>query len=118
MSAQTLCSKVSDSRNAAANAVEITALDGLPLRGRVYEPMGRTHTTILALPGIGVDIARPRSVDDLLQRFGSADVARVDVTPEPLGRQSMGHVGLFRPTNTERVWKQWLHFTKETNHDY
>lgn len=63
------------------------------------------------------EIAPSRAVDDLLRRFTSAEVTRVDVTPEDLGRPSIGHVGLFRPTNTNRVWKQWLHFTKETNHE-
>ena len=297
MSEQTLCSPLPDSRKAAANAVEITAVDGHPLCGRVYEPIGRTHATILALPGIGVpqrvfrhvgdwlaergvrlvsvdyrgigesatqegiataslskwaradavgafrfvckrystvpvllghsfggqalgiaeelhearaailvgsqlghphhwdglsrlkvellwrallpvttrffdpipkwvvgeelpggvarewlswgrgsdwlmthiegadaryarfsgpilayaisddDIAPPRAVDDLLQRFRSTDVTRVDITPEALGRPSIGHVGLFRPRNTDRVWEHWLRFAKEKNHD-
>ena len=63
------------------------------------------------------DIAPPRAVDDLLRRFASADVRRVDITPEALGRSSIGHVGLFRPTNTTRVWEHWLDFTKEKTDD-
>ena len=64
------------------------------------------------------DIAPPRAVDDLLRRFASADVRRVDITPKSLGRSSIGHVGLFRPTNAARVWKQWLDFTKEKTDEY
>ena len=65
------------------------------------------------------DIAPPRAVDDLLRRFTSADVTRVDITPEALGKTSIGHVGLFRPTNTARIWAHWLRFTRENNnHDY
>jgi predicted alpha/beta hydrolase len=64
------------------------------------------------------DIAPPRAVDDLLRRFTSADVTRVDITPEALGRSGIGHVGLFRPTNTVRVWEHWLRFAKQKNHDY
>jgi predicted alpha/beta hydrolase len=56
------------------------------------------------------DIAPPRAVDDLLRRFTSADVTRVDVTPEDLDRPRIGHVGLFRPSNTDRVWERWLRF--------
>jgi predicted alpha/beta hydrolase len=78
---------------------------------------GRFSRPVLAYAISDDDIAPPRAVDDLLERFTSAAVTRVDVTPESLGRPSIGHVGLFRPTNTERVWEQWLQFTKEMNHD-
>jgi predicted alpha/beta hydrolase len=63
------------------------------------------------------DIAPPRAVDDLLRRFANADVRRVDITPEALGSSNIGHVGLFRPTNTARVWEHWLQFTKEKTDD-
>jgi predicted alpha/beta hydrolase len=56
------------------------------------------------------DIAPRRAVDDLLRRFTNARVTRVDVTPEDLQRASIGHVGLFRPVNTESVWRHWLGF--------
>ena len=55
-------------------------------------------------------VAPPRAVDDLLGRFRSAEVTRIDVTPETLGRPHIGHVGLFRPNNTERIWSEWLRF--------
>ncbi|MGD8317021.1 MAG: alpha/beta fold hydrolase [Myxococcales bacterium] len=70
----------------------------------------RFSRPILAYSISDDDIAPPRAVDDLLRRFTGAEVTRVDVAPEDLGRPSIGHVGLFRPTNTERVWQHWLRF--------
>jgi predicted alpha/beta hydrolase len=82
------------------------------------ERYARFSNPILAYAISDDDIAPPRAVDDLLRRFTSADVTRVDVTPEELGRSSIGHVGLFRPTHSERVWKHWLRFAKEKSDDY
>ncbi|MEM7137884.1 MAG: alpha/beta hydrolase [Myxococcota bacterium] len=56
------------------------------------------------------DIAPPRAVGDLLSRFRGADVTRVDVTPDALGRDHIGHLGLFRPDSTEMIWEEWLRF--------
>lgn len=56
------------------------------------------------------DIAPPRAVGDLLERFQRAEVTRVDLTPSALGRTRIGHIGLFRPESTEPIWEEWLHF--------
>lgn len=55
-------------------------------------------------------VAPPRAVDDLLARFRSAEVVRVDVAPEDLERPTIGHVGLFHRNNTEGIWSHWLRF--------
>jgi predicted alpha/beta hydrolase len=78
----------------------------------------RFSRPILAYAISDDDIAPQRAVDDLLRRFTSAAVTRVDITPEALGRSSIGHVGLFRPTSSDRVWEHWLDFTKERTDDY
>ena len=56
------------------------------------------------------EIAPPRAVDDLLRRFTGAPVTRVDVTPDQLGQRRIGHFGLFRPTQDDRVWQDWMRF--------
>lgn len=55
-------------------------------------------------------IAPPRAVDALLELFESADVSRRRIAPEDLGLGTIGHVGLFRPGPTERVWLEILQF--------
>jgi predicted alpha/beta hydrolase len=56
------------------------------------------------------DVAPVRAVDDLLRRFRSTAVTRVDVTPRELGRRRIGHMGLFRPEGTGPIWNAWLRF--------
>lgn len=54
------------------------------------------------------DIAPSRAVEDLLRRFRATKPERVDLGPSDLGLRRIGHVGLFRPGPTERVWDEIL----------
>ena len=55
-------------------------------------------------------IAPPRAVSALLRQFRSASIERIDLTPTDLGLQSLGHVGLFRPGPSERIWQDIIDF--------
>lgn len=55
-------------------------------------------------------IAPPRAVTALLERFRATRPERIDLSPRDLGLERLGHVGLFRPKGTERVWRELLAF--------
>ncbi len=57
-------------------------------------------------------LAPPPSVDDLLARFETAPIERVQVGPEELGVERVGHFGLFRPEIGESSWPEWLAFAR------
>jgi predicted alpha/beta hydrolase len=57
-------------------------------------------------------IAPPRAVSALLERFRDTRVERIDLAPGDLGLSRLGHVGLFRPGPTERVWRELLAFAE------
>ena len=56
------------------------------------------------------DIAPPRAVSDLLGRFRATAVERIDLAPSDLALPKIGHVGLFRPGATERIWREMFDF--------
>ncbi|HEY3499832.1 MAG TPA: alpha/beta fold hydrolase [Polyangiaceae bacterium] len=58
-------------------------------------------------------IAPPRSIADLLARFESSHVDRRDLAPSDLGLKKLGHLGLFRPGPTQRIWREILDFAVE-----
>lgn len=55
-------------------------------------------------------IAPPRAVSALLQRFSGTTVERVELEPGHFRRARLGHLGVFRPGETERVWAEFLEF--------
>jgi len=57
-------------------------------------------------------IAPPRAVSELLGRFRSTPVERVDLAPADLGLGSIGHLGLLRPGASERIWREMLDFAE------
>ncbi len=56
--------------------------------------------------------ARLDAVAALLELFESADVVRRDIAPSNLGVEKIGHVGLFRPGPTQRVWLEIHEFCR------
>lgn len=52
----------------------------------------------------------PRAVSALLQHFRSTNVERIELTPRALGVARLGHLGVFRPGQTERVWAEILQY--------
>ena len=56
------------------------------------------------------DIAPSRGVSDLLGRFRATAVERVDLAPADLALPEIGHMGLFRPGGTERIWEEMFDF--------
>jgi predicted alpha/beta hydrolase len=57
-------------------------------------------------------IAPPRAVTALLERFRATPVERIDLTPKELGLERLGHMGLFRPGATERIWGELLAYAE------
>jgi predicted alpha/beta hydrolase len=55
-------------------------------------------------------IAPPRAVSALLRQFRTAPLERIDLEPADFGLRSLGHIGLFRPGPSERVWQQILDY--------
>jgi predicted alpha/beta hydrolase len=55
-------------------------------------------------------IAPPRAVSALLQRFGGTAVERVELRPADFARERLGHLGVFRPGKTERLWAEFLEY--------
>jgi len=65
---------------------------------------------IRAYAMIDDDIAPPRAVSDLLGRFRSTAVERIDLAPSDLALPKIGHIGLFRPGASERIWREMFDF--------
>jgi len=60
------------------------------------------------------NIAPPRAVSALLERFSATGPIRRDIAPDELGLPRIGHTGLFRPSpETAPVWQEMLSFLRE-----
>ena len=55
-------------------------------------------------------IAPPRAVSALLERFQGTSVERVELRPSDFGLARLGHLGVFRPGNTEWLWAEFLEY--------
>lgn len=55
-------------------------------------------------------IAPPRAVSALLERFRGTVVERVELQPADFGTTRLGHLGVFRPGKTERLWAEFLEY--------
>ncbi len=75
--------------------------------------LGRFPAPLLAYAIGDDDIAPPRAVAALLQRFSATVPIRRDIDPQQLGLRRLGHVGLLRPRpETEAIWQEILAFLR------
>jgi predicted alpha/beta hydrolase len=82
----------------------LSHVDGARERYRTFDRPLRVYATM------DDPIAPPRAVTDLLDQFRTARTERVDLAPADLGLKKLGHLGLFRPGPSERIWRELVAF--------